>query len=157
MTLAQMKQVLQNLPPVVRKVKEVLEVLRVQVLALVGSVGGYSVTTTFVDGTDGTGTVQFVFTDGNGAALTAPITGSFYFSDVATGLTTDAVGTSVAVLTNGSIDLLGVALTQYAFTTSAAGLLGLTIGNGAADSIWVVFPQPDGTLLISDEMAITGP
>ena len=150
MTLAQMQKVIQGLPPVFRKMKDVVEALRTQA-------AGYTVTTTFVDGTDGTGTVQFVFLDANGSALTEPISGTFYFSDVATGLSTDAVGTSVAVLTNGSIDLAGVALTQYAYTTTAAGLLGLTIGNGAADSVWVCFLQPNGTLLISDEMAITGP
>lgn len=149
MTLAQMKKAIQGLPPVFRKLQSALEVLRTKA-------AGYTMTTTFVDGTDGTGTVQFVFKDANGAALTAPISGLMYFSDVATGLTTDALGTGAAVLTNGSIDAV-VAATTYHYTTTAAGLLGMTLTNGAADSVWACFIQPDGSLLISDEMAITGP
>jgi len=130
--------------------------LQALVAVIIAAGLGYTLTTTFVDGTDGTGTVQFVFLDADGEALTAPITGRLYFSGVATGLSSDAVGTSVAVLTNGSVDAV-TALTSYDFITTATGLLGLTIGNGAADSIWAVFAQPDGSLLISDEMAITGP
>lgn len=155
MTLAQMQKVLQGLPPVFRKLQTSLELLRSSLHTVVGA-NSYSLTTTFVDGTDGTGTVQFVFKDGNGDTLTEPISGLVYFSDVATGLTTDALGTGAAVLTNGSIDEV-VSATTYHYVTTAAGLLGMTLTNGAADSVWACFVMPNGQLLISDEMAITGP
>lgn len=115
---------------------------------------GHTVTTAFTDGTDSTGIVQFVFKDADGNALTAPISGTVYFSDAATGLSTDALGTSAVVLTNGSLDE-AITKTAYHFITDAVGKLGMTISNAAADSIWAVFIQPNGTLLISDEMAIT--
>jgi hypothetical protein len=155
MTLAQMKKVLQGLPPVFRKLQASLELMRSSLASVVGQ-NSYSITTAFTDGTDGTGTVQFVFTDGNGDALTEPISGLVYFSDVATGLSTDALGTGAAALTNGSLDAV-VAATTYHYVTTAAGLLGATLTNGAADSVWACFVMPNGQLLISDEMAITGP
>jgi hypothetical protein len=91
--------------------------------------------------------VQFVFKDINGAALTAPVSGLLYLSEVSTGLTNDLADTTLAVLTNGALKNLGSAGPSL-FTTTAAGLLGLTI-TAVADDYWVVFVKPDGTLLIS--------
>ena len=105
-----------------------------------------SVTTTATPAT-GSCAVQFVFKDVNGAALTAPVSGLLYLSEVATGLTQDLADTSLAVLTNGALTNLGSAGPSL-FTTTAAGLLGLTI-TAVADDYWVVFVKPDGTLLIS--------
>jgi hypothetical protein len=105
-----------------------------------------SVTTTATPAT-GSCAVQFVFKDVNGAALTAPVSGLLYLSEVATGLTQDLADTSLAVLTNGALKNLGSAGPSL-FTTTAAGLLGLTI-TAVADDYWVVFVKPDGTLLIS--------
>ena len=105
-----------------------------------------SVTTTATPAS-GSCAVQFVFKDINGAALTAPVSGLLYLSEVATGLTQDLADTSLAVLTNGALTNLGSAGPSL-FTTTAAGLLGLTI-TAVADDYWVVFVKPDGTLLIS--------
>ena len=105
-----------------------------------------SVTTTATPAT-GSCAVQFVFKDINGAALTAPVSGLLYLSEVSTGLTNDLADTTLAVLTNGALKNLGSAGPSI-FTTTAAGLLGLTI-TAVADDYWVVFVKPDGTLLIS--------
>ena len=116
-----------------------------------------SVTTTWVNGTNGTGTVQFVFKDAAGTTMATPIAGEFYVSEVATGLTVDAFDTGVVVLTNGVVTLVDTGVqTYYNFVTTAAGLFGLTI-TSTADSYWIVFKHPTGKLVISDEMAITGP
>jgi hypothetical protein len=116
-----------------------------------------SVTTTFVDGTDGTGTVQFVFKDAAGVTMATPVAGMFYLSEVATGLASAPADTSIVTLTNGEIQNVDAAVHNgWRFITSAAGLLGATI-TAAADSYWIVFIHPTGKLVISDEMAITGP
>lgn len=91
--------------------------------------------------------VQFVFKDASGNALTSPVSGLLYLSEVATGLTHDLADTSIAVLTNGALTNL-VAKGISHFTTTADGKLGLTI-TAAADDYWVVFIKPDGSLLIS--------
>ena len=115
-----------------------------------------SVETTFVDGTDGTGTVQFVFKDAAGVTMATPVSGMAYISEVATGLTVDALDDGLTVLTNGVITLMdGSTLSHFRYTTTAAGLLGLTLA-ADADSYWVVFVHPTGKLVISDECAITG-
>lgn len=115
-----------------------------------------SVSTVTVDGTDGTATVQFVFKDAAGVTMAVPIAGQFYISEVATGLTVDALDNSLAVLTNGVITLTDTGILKYwNYVSSAAGLLGLTVTSNA-DSYWVVFVHPTGKLVISDEITITG-
>lgn len=108
-----------------------------------------SVTTTTVPA-EGSCAAQFVFKDSAGNALTEPVAGTFYLSEVETGLEVDVADTSVAVLTNGSVTLMdtGVA-SYYQFITDATGKLGVTI-TAAADDYYIVFIKPDGTLLISD-------
>jgi len=103
-----------------------------------------STTATSASGSCG---VQFVFTDIAGNALTAPIAGLCYISEVSTGLTQDLADTSLAVLTNGALTNIGGAGPSL-FTTTAAGLLGMTI-TAAADNYYVVFVLPSGRLLIS--------
>lgn len=115
-----------------------------------------SVATTWTDGTDGTGEVQFVFADAAGTTMATPVAGTFYISEVATGLTVDALDTGLAVATNGVVNIMDTGSAKYyKFVSSAAGLLGLTLTSNA-DSYWVVFEHLGG-LVISDELAITGP
>ena len=106
-----------------------------------------SVTTTAVPAT-GSCAVQFVFKDASGKVITSPISGLLYLSEVATGLAHALADTSLAVLTNGALTNVGGAGPSL-FTTTAAGLLGLTI-TALADDYYVVFVKPDGSLLISD-------
>ena len=106
-----------------------------------------SVTTTATPASGSCG-VQFVFKDINGDDLTEPVSGLLYLSESATGLSHDAADTSLAVLTNGTYTEV-IADTGGLFTTTAAGLLGLTI-TAAADDYYVVFVKPDGSLLLSD-------
>ena len=106
-----------------------------------------SVTTTATPA-EGSCGVQFVFKDINGNALTSPVSGLLYLSEVATGLTHNLADTSLAVLTNGALTNVGGAGPSL-FTTTAAGLLGVTI-TAAADDYYIVFVTPNGSLLISD-------
>lgn len=106
-----------------------------------------SVTTTATPASGSCG-VQFVFNDASGNVVTSPVSGLLYLSEVATGLTHDLADTTLAVLTNGALTNVGGAGPSL-FTTTAAGLLGLTI-TAAADDYYVVFVKPDGSLLISD-------
>ena len=92
--------------------------------------------------------VQFVFKDASGNVVTSPVAGLLYLSEVATGLTHDLADTSLAVLTNGAVTNIGGAGPSL-FTTTAAGLLGMTI-TALADDYYVVFVKPDGSLLVSD-------
>ncbi len=105
-----------------------------------------SVTTTAVPAS-GSCAVQFVFKDASGNALTAPVSGLLYLSEDAAGLGQVLADTTLAVLTNGALTNLGSAGPSL-FTTTAAGLLGMTI-TAAADDYYVVFVKPDGSLLIS--------
>lgn len=115
-----------------------------------------SVTTTWVDGTSGSGTAQFVFKDVGGVQMASAVSGVFYMSELATGLTADALDNSLARLTNGYITLVDTGVLKYwTFVTSATGLLGLTVTSNA-DSYWCCFVHPTGKLVIGDEMTITG-
>lgn len=113
--------------------------------------GGWASFTTATTPASGSCAVQLVFKDAAGVTMAVPVTGTLYLSKVATGLTNDVAGTSLAVLTNGALVNTGGAGTSV-FTTTAAGLLGVTITNGGADSFWIVFQNPaSGKLVISDE------
>lgn len=105
-----------------------------------------SVTTTATPASGSCG-VQFVFADPDGVTITEPFSGICYLSEVATGLTHDLADTTLAVLTNGALTNIGGAGPSL-FTTTAAGLLGMTI-TAAADDYYVVFVTPSGRLLIS--------
>lgn len=110
---------------------------------------GVAVTvTTSATPASGSCAVQFVFKDANGDAMTEPVAGICYLSESTTGLTQDLADTSLAVLTNGALTNIGGAGPSL-FTTTAAGLLGMTI-TAAADNYYVVFVMPGGKLLISD-------
>lgn len=114
---------------------------------MVASVGSVTTAATPASGSCG---VQFVFKDAAGKALTAPIAGTFFLSEVPTGLEVDVADTSVGVLTNGAVTIMdtGVA-SYYQFITDATGKLGVTI-TATADDYYIVFIKPDGSLLISD-------
>ena len=92
--------------------------------------------------------VQFTFKDVNGDALTEPVAGLLYLSEVETGLSVDLADTTLAVLTNGALVNVGGAGPSL-FVSTAAGALGLTI-TAAADDYYVCFVTPSGRLLISD-------
>ena len=100
----------------------------------------------------GTCAVQMVFKDVAGVTMATPVAGRFYMSNVATGLTRDDA-TSIAVLTNGAVTEMDAAHKAWAFTTTAAGLLGVTITD-AADDKWLVFEHPTGKLVISSVCVI---
>lgn len=104
--------------------------------------------TTATTPASGSCAVQLVFKDAAGVTMTIPTSGILYLSEVATGLTHDLADTTLAVLTNGALTNIGGAGPSL-FTTTAAGLLGLTITAGA-DDYWVVVVLPSGKLLISD-------
>ena len=106
-----------------------------------------SVITTAVPAT-GSCTVQFVFKDSSGNAVTSPVAGMMYLSEDAAGLGHVLADTSLAVLTNGALTNVSGAGPSL-FTTTAAGLLGMTI-TALADDYYVVFVKADGSLLISD-------
>jgi len=111
-----------------------------------------SVTTTATPAS-GSCAVQFVFKDASGDVVTEPMAGMLYLSEVATGLTHDLADTTLAVLTNGALTNIGGAGPSL-FTTTAAGLLGMTI-TATADDYYVVFVKPDGSLLISDVCTVS--
>jgi hypothetical protein len=96
--------------------------------------------------------VQLVFKDAAGVTMAVPVSGLLYLSEVATGLEQDLADTTLAVLTNGALTNLGSAGPSL-FTTTAVGLLGLTITAGA-DDYWVVVVLPSGKLLISDKCVV---
>lgn len=108
---------------------------------------GFETVTTTATPASGSCAVQFVFKDAAGDTVTEPVSGLLYLSESATGLTQDLADTTLAVLTNGALTNIGGAGPSI-FTTTAAGLLGLTI-TAAADNYYVVFVKPNGTLLIS--------
>jgi hypothetical protein len=109
--------------------------------------GGWdSITLTSETGASGSCAVQIVFNDADGDPLAVPVTGDFYLSEVATGLTMDPADTGIAVLTNGGLFELDAAHKGWKFVSSAAGLLGFTI-TAAADSYWAIFAGPNGKLV----------
>lgn len=107
----------------------------------------YSVTTTATPAT-GTCGVQFVFKDPTtGATIDYPLSGIGYIASTNTGLATKTV-TSLAALTNGRLLNMATVTSMFQYTTTAAGLLGITITASAGDN-YVVFVLPSGRLLVS--------
>lgn len=110
--------------------------------------------TTSATPASGSCAVQFVFKDAAGTTMATPIAGTFYLSEVSTGLTRDPADTSVAVLTNGVVQNIDAAVHNgWHFVTTAAGLLGITI-TAAEDDYYVVFIHPTGKLVISTVCAV---
>lgn len=136
-----------------QKISDVWTQLTANILELNLLDGAWASITTSTTPATGSCAVQFVFKDANGVTMAAPVTGRFYLSEVATGLTQDPANTSIAVLTNGAVTELDAAHKAWQFTTTAAGLLGITI-TALADSYWVVFEGPGGLLIISDECVV---
>jgi hypothetical protein len=108
--------------------------------------------TTTATPASGSCAVQLVFKDAAGVTMAIPTSGLLYLSEAANGLAHHLADTSLAVLTNGALTNLGSAGPSL-FTTTAAGLLGLTITAGA-DDYWVVVVLPSGKLLISDKCVV---
>jgi hypothetical protein len=109
----------------------------------------FSVTTTATPAS-GTCGVQFVFKNADGSAIASKRAITAYLSDSA-GAHVTAI-TSFAALTNGSISSL-VAGKVIVATTTAAGLLGLTL-TGSAATYYVTFILPNGQLLTSGALTI---
>jgi hypothetical protein len=103
-----------------------------------------TVTTTATPAT-GTCGVQFVFKDLAAGSITAVRAGLGYISTAA-GVPTTAI-TSVAALTNGTVDTL-ITGKVFMWSCSAAGLLGMTL-TGNADDYYVTFVRPDGRVITS--------
>jgi len=104
----------------------------------------------------GTCAVQFVFKDAAGTTMATPVAGTFYLSELSTGLTVDTADTGIAVLTNGVVTIMDTGVAKYyKFVTTAAGLLGITI-TATADDYYIVFEHPTGKLVISTVCAVSG-
>lgn len=97
--------------------------------------------------------VQLTFKDAGGAAVTAPVSGIGYLSDSASGLTHTAAGTSIAALTNGALTELVSKGPQFHYTTTAAGLLGITVTSGAG-TYYLAFILPNGKLAVTGAVVI---
>lgn len=109
--------------------------------------------TAWVDNEDGTGDVTLTFTL-NGDVPSTPISGIFFVATEAVGIAAVALGTGASA---GTGQITPIASTsQYHFVTDVNGVLAMTLTSDA-DSYWLVFQQGDGTHLVSDELAITGP
>ena len=115
------------------------------------TIGGYAVegmaykVTTAATPASGSCAVQFVFKDSDGLSVTEPITGTCYIATDALGLDHKIADTTFAVLTNGALTNIGGAGPSL-FTSTAAGLLGVTI-TAAADDYWIIFILPSGKLI----------
>ena len=111
-----------------------------------------SFTTTATPGTGSCG-VQFVFKQADGAtSITTPFSGFGYICTTDDGLTTKAV-TSIAALTNGRVLNIPTVTSLFHFTTTAAGLLGITI-TASAGSYYVAFILPNGKIAVSSVCTI---
>ena len=111
-----------------------------------------SFTTTATPATGSCG-VQFVFRQANGTtSITTPFSGFGYVCSAADGLTTKAV-TSIAALTNGRVLNVPTVTSLFNFTTTAAGLLGITI-TASAGSYYVAFILPNGKIAVSSVCTI---
>ena len=109
--------------------------------------GAYAVTTTATPATGSVG-VQFIFKQVGGAtSITVPFSSFGYICTAADGLTSKAV-TSVAALTNGRVLNIPTVTSLFQFTSTAAGLLGLTI-TASAGSYYVAFILPNGKIAVS--------
>lgn len=106
----------------------------------------YSVTTAATPAS-GTCAVQFTFKDKSGTTLAVPTSGFAYIATAADGLTSASV-TSIAALTNGRVLNIPTVTSLFQYTTTAAGLLGITL-TASAGSYYVIFVQPNGKILAS--------
>lgn len=116
----------------------------------------YSVETVSTTPASGSCAVQLKFKDADGNAVKIPVAGIGYLSNSAAGLTHTAAGTSIAALTNGALSIIGPTADvgpHFAFTTTAAGLLGVTVTSGAG-TYYLVFVLPNGKLAISDAVVV---
>lgn len=116
----------------------------------------FTVTTVSTTPASGSCAVQFAFKDAAGVAVAAPVSGTGYLSTSATGLTHNAAGTSIAVLTNGALTTGGATADVgpfFHYTTTAAGLLGATVTSGAG-TYYVAFRLPNGYLAMSDAIVV---
>ena len=113
--------------------------------------GNYSVTTTATPASGSCG-VQFVFKDKSGKVLNTPFAGQVYLSN-STGLAHATAITSLAVLTNGALTSLVTGKVAL-FTTSALGLLGVTLTAAAPADHYLTFVMPNGEILTSGALGV---
>lgn len=112
--------------------------------------GQFAAVTMATTPASGTCACQFTFKDANGVAVAVPVSGIGYISSSA-GAHASAV-TSVATLTNGDITTVITGKLFY-FTTTAAGLLGITVTAGAG-TYYVTFILPNGKLSVSTAIVV---
>ena len=115
-----------------------------------GVANSFTTTATPATGTCG---VQFAFKQTGGTlSINKPFSGFGYICTAADGLTTKAV-TSIAALTNGRVLNIPTVTSLFHFTTTAAGLLGITI-TASAGSYYVAFILPNGKIAVSSVCTI---
>lgn len=117
---------------------------------VMSAVDGITSMTTSATPASGSNTVQFVFKNGAGNAITGIRRMTAWISDI-NGAPVTAV-TSFAAATNGNVDLMIVGKI-YAVQCTAAGLLGLLV-TGSAATRYVSFQLTDGTILTSSAIVI---
>jgi len=116
----------------------------------------FTVTTASTTPASGSCAAQFVVKDADGVAVTVPVSLEAYLTASATGLTHDAAGTSIAVLTNGALtveDATALVGPFFRITTTAAGLIGLTLTSGAG-TYYIAFILPNGKLAMSSAIVV---
>lgn len=106
--------------------------------------------TTSATPASGSNGVQFVFKNRHGVAIASKRAMTMWISDV-NGAPV-AAGTSVAALTNGSVDTLVTGKIANVIT-SAAGLLGVTLTAEAA-TYYLSFGLPNGRILTSSALVV---
>ena len=115
-----------------------------------GVANSFTTTATPATGTCG---VQFIFKQADGTtSITTPFSGFGYICTADDGLTTKAV-TSIAALTNGRVLNVPTITSLFNFTTTAGGLLGITITADAGD-YYVAFILPNGKIAVSSVCTI---
>lgn len=116
----------------------------------------FLVTTDSTTPASGSCAAQFTVKNAAGSAVAVPVSLRAYLTTSATGLTHDAAGTSIAVLTNGALTTDGATPSvgpHFTLTTTAAGLIGLTLTSGAG-TYYVAFVMPNGKLVMSGAIVV---
>ena len=116
----------------------------------------WTVTPTWVDGTDGTGTMELQFLKRDGVtALTAPVCGKLWIADAATGLGMSTITSLTG--TTGEIEIANTAVpTYYNFITTGTGQLNFTLVAGAAMR-YLAISHWGGVIKSGGPCEITGP
>lgn len=113
----------------------------------------FLVTTSSTTPASGSCAAQFVVKDAAGVALTVPASLQVFLTTSTATLTRTAAGTGMAVLTNGLVTELDAAHKVWLVTTTAAGLLGVTLTSGAG-TYYLAFVLPNGKHVFSSALVV---